>query len=145
MPANDFDFLIAGAQKTYRLGQKGYANIVGGAKSSHHFHEWRKDVKYLYHQMEILTSLCQPKLNDMVTQLELLAYTLGTEHDLAELGRFLSNEEGKSGDEPSLSVLLNLISRQQLHLQSEVLTLGNQLFSLPAQTFADQLGDCVAG
>ena len=51
------------------------------------FHLWRKQVKYLRHQMEILQSVGTPTIPDLVADLEEIGEGLGGDHDLADLGR----------------------------------------------------------
>jgi CHAD domain-containing protein len=75
---------LGGIRRTYRRGRKSMTRAYA-EPTIEIFHIWRKQVKYLRHQMEIVQSLGAPTIPDLVADLEEIGEELGGDHDLADL------------------------------------------------------------
>ena len=77
---------LGGIRRTYRRGRRSMTRAYA-VPTVESFHLWRKQVKYLRHQMEILQSVGTPTIPDLVADLEEIGEGLGGDHDLADLGK----------------------------------------------------------
>jgi CHAD domain-containing protein len=77
---------LGGVRRTYRRGRRSMAHAYD-APTIESFHIWRKQVKYLRHQMEILEWGGPPAVAELVSDLEVIGEGLGMDHDLADLDR----------------------------------------------------------
>lgn len=104
----NFADLIAGLTQTYRAGRKDFMMVYTTDPSPRAFHEWRKQVKYLWHQHELLADLYirQPDFEYSTFALDHLAGILGKAHDVAELEAWLSAH-------PAASTLTGLLREAQ--------------------------------
>jgi CHAD domain-containing protein len=75
---------LGGIRRTYRRGRKSMTRAYA-EPTIESFHIWRKQVKYLRHQMEIVQSVGPPAIPDLVADLEEIGEVLGGDHDLADL------------------------------------------------------------
>jgi CHAD domain-containing protein len=77
---------LGGIRRTYRRGRRSMTRAYA-EPTIESFHIWRKQVKYLRHQMEIVQSVGPPTIPDLVADLEEIGEGLGGDHDLADLER----------------------------------------------------------
>jgi CHAD domain-containing protein len=78
-------------------------------------HEWRRQVKYLWHQLELIAPAAPDRLAPLAGGLKRLADLLGEEHDLAMLLEFIESQSDLPLDENMLVELRTRIQRR-LHL-----------------------------
>jgi CHAD domain-containing protein len=121
-----WDCIEKGLRSTYRRarhalrrGRKDRATEV--------LHEWRKQTKYLWHQLQLLTPLAPGPIDEMADEFHQLADYLGDEHDLAVL------RERVSG------TITELIDRRREELQDKAFALGERLYADKAKTFVHGL------
>lgn len=129
----DFAPLAAGLESIYRRGQ------VLGADARRdpsvvRLHEWRKQVKYLWHACQLLHPLWSEMVGAWTSALKSLADLLGDEHDLAELHARLAELQGL--EEPVRATLQALIAAQQEELQAAAWVLGARLYAEQPAAFA---------
>ena len=84
-----FETIEPGLRATYRRGRKGLRGAVRGASATA-LHEWRKDVKYHRHHLELLVGLGPDVLAGAAGTARRLGDLLGDHHDLHELRVLLS-------------------------------------------------------
>src|SRR5690349_6256341 len=82
IPAGEWEAIEPGLGKTYRRAryQMLRAKRRGTAES---FHQWRKQVKYVYYQLQMVQPAWPRRLEPMVRQLKKLEDKLGKDHDFA--------------------------------------------------------------
>jgi CHAD domain-containing protein len=130
--------MVSGVRRTYRRGRLGMANAYAD-RATDHFHEWRKRVKYLRHQMEVLAAVL-PDAMDLVTEgLGELGYGLGVDHDLADLGGAVDGPEGNSLSPTDQRDLLTSIGLRRQELQADLRPLAEQLYAQPPRDFASRI------
>jgi CHAD domain-containing protein len=110
---------------------------VGGAPEL--FHEWRKRVKDLWHQAEILEGIWPAVMKELAEQFHALADLLGDEHDLSVLKAVVEAEAlARAG---GVSPVAAAAAERRTRLQEEARALGGRLFAEKAGAFAKRLGE----
>jgi CHAD domain-containing protein len=129
--------LRAGLKRTYRNGRRGLAEAQADP-SVENLHEWRKQVKYLWHQVQLLEPARPDTLKELTGVAHELADLLGDDHDLAVLRqtvlRDLPHFEGDT-----LGALLALLDRRRAELQAQAYALGGRLFADRPGAFVKRL------
>jgi CHAD domain-containing protein len=93
------------------------------------FHEWRKRVKDLGYQMQILRELWPPVLKKLRTELDALGDLLGKEHDLIVLGETISKQADDQVRREDLQGFLKLTKNRKLKLQAQARAAGQRLYA----------------
>lgn len=137
--AHSFDTLRGGLLRTYRRGRK-EMRIAEAEPSAHNFHWWRKRVKYLRHQMELLRPMFPEVLDGYIVALDQLGDLLGEEHDLAELVALVSELPELCADAAEVTLITALAEHRRSELQSEALVIGHKVYAESPKAFADRLG-----
>lgn len=134
----DFTVVRSGLIRTYTRGQDGMIDSIL-TPIPKNFHEWRKRVKYLWHQIEILLNLNPEKLGELAIQLHALADFLGDHHDLIVLKRTVFEYPYEFENESAMKILVDMIESQQMVLEQKANSLGRQLYVQSAEDFCDDL------
>lgn len=116
--------IAKGLALTYRRGRRAMRQACGEG-AAEHFHEWRKQVKYLRYQIRLLRRAWPPVMKKLEEQAGVLSDLLGEEHDLDMLSRFLQAGDGEAA--PAL--LFELIERRRRIIRAETLAIGERLFA----------------
>jgi CHAD domain-containing protein len=130
--------LGAGLQRVYRNGREAFA-VAQEDPSQEHFHAWRKQVKYLWHQLQVLQPIQLGQLTALADQAHALADALGDDHDLAVLADKFLEDPDRFPDRATMATLADLIARRRAHLQEQAMTLGHQLYEVKPRVFVDSL------
>jgi len=117
--------LAAGFKRSYRRGQRAHRAAVN-APTDENLHAWRRRVKDLRYEAELLRDLDRKRLGKLARRADRLAELLGEDHDLAGLRRL-------AGDAPRM---LELIDRRRARLQRDAIRLGDRVYSKPARRLA---------
>jgi len=124
--AAGWDCLADGLRSTYRRARRalrrGYKE-----RATEDLHEWRKQTKYLWHQLQLLTPLAPGPIGELADEFHHLADYLGDEHDLAVLR------------ERAVGKLTDLIDRRREELQDKALSLGERLYADTSKAFVHSL------
>lgn len=125
--------LLPGLAEVYAKGRTGY-NQTEEAPEKEHFHEWRKQVKYLLHQHEILARYWPEDLGLNGTTLVQLSDYLGEEHDLALFLDLLGEREfNKNLDK--VEALISYSDQKRTFLQRSALNIGGFVYAKPGDEF----------
>lgn len=140
LPVDDETFATVrlGIMRVYGRGQRAMAHALL-AQTPHAFHDWRKRVKYLRYQMEILNNLWPATIDVFANQLELLSDTLGDEHDLYEVGGLVQRVPTLCDGDAECLQLLALIDRRRRELQTAARPLGARLYAETPQKFGARM------
>lgn len=132
--AEGFEALEGGLKRVYTLGRhamkRSYTQL-----SPENFHEWRKRVKYLWHQVEILTPIRPEVLVPFGEELHTLSDCLGNDHDLAVLGEVVREHDQVFVDESKQLILMSWINRRRLDYELQAKVLGERLYDQKADDF----------
>jgi|SRR5580704_7678799 CHAD domain-containing protein len=89
-------------------------------------HEWRKQVKYLRHALQLFVPLQPTKLKKHVQLARQLADSLGDGHDLALLRESATNGHGNSA--PGMKSLLAAIDQRRRALRKQAFDLAERVY-----------------
>jgi CHAD domain-containing protein len=135
----DFSAFQGGLQRTYRRGRDAMC-LARTTPGTEIFHEWRKRVKYLWHQVEILRSVQPETLTELANELHTLSDYLGDDHDLAVLRNTIMTAPAISKGESKELFIVHIIDQERLVLEKNAFILGDQLYSLVPEKFVQQMG-----
>lgn len=116
-----------GLRKTYRHGRRALA-VAQDDPSLEQRHRWRRHVKHLWYHVRLLHGAQPKKLATLALKLETLSETLGDEHDLALLRRYLAAQGKRSRARAEFDSLASLIDRRRADLRRAADRLGRRLF-----------------
>ncbi|MGP1384289.1 MAG: CHAD domain-containing protein [Thainema sp.] len=126
----------------HRVYKRGYQDFFQACEqpTSENLHEWRKRVKYLWYHLRILSPMWPKPLKVLKKQTKKLADLLGDDHDLAVLRTFISDDPEAFADDDQLGVLLALIQRRQIELQTKARFLGQRIYAEKPKAFVKRMG-----
>jgi CHAD domain-containing protein len=127
-----------GVQEVYRRARQAFAAALTDP-TVEKLHEWRKQVKYLRYQLEILRALWSEMLEPLAGQAAHLGELLGDDHDLAVLRQMVTQDPDRFGGENGVELLVALIDRRREELEGEAILLGHRLFQDSPKAFARRL------
>ena len=99
------------------------------APSPESFHRWRKRVRYLEHQMEILTPLWPEVMIGMAMTLDRISELLGQDHDLAELLQALADRPDLCPNPLERALMTALAEQRRSDLQTASRILGRRMYA----------------
>lgn len=136
-----FDLLQAGLRKSYRRGRKAMKRAVDQRKKGD-FHRWRKRVKELGYQMQLLRKLRPAALKPLQKHLNELGEILGKEHDLMVLRQTMLKGSRKIRPGHLARSFQKRLERRAFRLQSKAHALGLKIYSERPKDFAKRLTAC---
>jgi CHAD domain-containing protein len=139
LPLADEDpaVLIAGWRRTYRDGRRA-ARAAREKHATEALHEWRKRVKDLWHECQVLESVWPARMKAMAAQASKLSDLLGEDHDLAVLAEKARENAAVLSDEER-RVLTRAIKRRRRKLQRNAEDLGKVLYAERPRKLAARL------
>ncbi len=135
----DFAAFAGGLRHVYRQARQRMKQAYA-TRQAEYFHEWRRRVKYLWHQVELLALLWPPVMAEMARELHHLATLLGEAHDLVVLQEMLTVQSESFGEEADLPLLLELLGQRQTALETAAFPVGKRLFAERPSSFVARLG-----
>jgi CHAD domain-containing protein len=136
---NRWAVLRAGLRRVYRQGRSAYRSACSAPRVEV-LHEWRKRVKDLWHQLQVLRPLWPENLEALANEAHHLGDLLGDDHDLAVLHDLLTEEPPLGVDPEGMQALLDLIDRRRAELQQAAVALGRRLYAERPKAFLRRLG-----
>ncbi len=134
----DWDLVGQGLRFSYAKG-RGFMRRCLKRPSTHAFHEWRKWVKYQWHQVELLTPVWPEELGLRAKSLKHLADTLGDEHDLSDLRDSLLSKAVPMEFSGDLKQLLRTLDQRRAALRGDALRIGARLFAEKPRAFEERV------
>jgi CHAD domain-containing protein len=131
--------LGAGLKRTYVSGRSAFALAVA-TPTDENLHEWRKQTKYFWYQLQVFAPLGPGPVADMTEEAHQLADCLGDDHDLAVLHERAAQARDLFPTAAAQRALLQLIERCRAGLQSKALQLGRQLYAETPAVFTTRVG-----
>lgn len=143
----------AALERSYRTARKAYRRALHHPTDAR-LHEWRKQTKYLLHQLELVAPRGSRRFLKRCRRARRLTRCLGEDHDLALLRTRLPDlvdhaaRPGPRPPHPQVRRLGRVIERRRKALQKEARDLGRRLFAAkPARVrirFEQQLPSAAA-
>lgn len=140
VPHKGWSGLSSGLKETYKVGRRAFAAAEKDANPEA-LHEWRKQVKYLWHQLQLLEPMWPGVMEELAEELHTLADLLGDDHDLVVLRGKLATSLDEFGGQARLEKLFDLIDRRRRELGEEALALGRRLYADKPKDFIGRLRD----
>jgi CHAD domain-containing protein len=128
LDAEGWDCIATGLRATYRRARRALRHARKD-RATEDLHEWRKQTKYLWHQLQLLAPLAAGPIGELADEFHHLADYLGDEHDLA----VLRERVGASGE------LRTMIDARRNELQEKALALGERLYADKSKPFVQRL------
>jgi CHAD domain-containing protein len=129
----------AGVARVYSSGRKALARAEKD-RTPANLHEWRKQVKYLWHQLEALQPLWPGLVGELADQAHQLCDYLGDDHDLSLLRSRVLYNKAAFAEATSRGALLALIDRLRTELRDKAMVLGRRLYEEKPAAFETRFG-----
>lgn len=127
-----------GVGDTYERGRQAMRNAYAIHRPEN-FHEWRKQVKYLRHQTEILTPLWPEVIGGLAASLAQLSDVLGDDHDQSELVRIVATLPEFAPDPDERHLLVALSNERRRELQAAARVMGGRIYAESENQFTSRL------
>lgn len=122
-------------RRVYAKGQKAMQQALK-TPTPVRFHEWRKQVKYLWHQLQVLSPISPAQIGKLAKELHRLSDDLGDDHDLAVLReQIVSRPECFAEKKGGADALLALLEQSQRRLRAKATRAGGRIYSESASVF----------
>lgn len=125
---NTFEAIETGLKTTYGRGRMEMVRAYSNPAASN-FHAWRKRVKYLRHQVEVLTPLWPEVIVGLGKTTEHVGDLLGTDHDLHELVELISTKPDLCPDPVERTLIIALAEQLRIDLQTAARILGRRVYA----------------
>ncbi len=132
----------AALKRAYKKAHRAFA-LAEQEPSNEHLHEWRKQVKYHFHQLEFVQPLKPKRIGAMIKQAHQLADYLGDDHDLALLHERIAlhaTQAQASSDTAATDALIADLKGQRAKLQRKSYRLGKKLYADRPRQVAKRIG-----
>lgn len=136
---NDFDTLAGGLKRVYKRGIEAMESAYS-EPSAEAFHEWRKQVKYLWHQAEILEPIWPDIMVPFANAIHNISDYLGNDHDYAEFLKHTTVDEQIGLEEAQKRFLVHIVTHRRHKYQSEARAAGEKVYAEKPKRFVGRLG-----
>jgi CHAD domain-containing protein len=133
--------LDGGLGRVFKSGKKSLARVRRDPADAN-LHEWRKQVQYLFNQLDVLHRLGVLGLRSRRERARRLADILGSDHDLAVLSQKIAEFSERGLLASGLATIRKeraRTKRRRSELQLKALRLGRRLYSISAKRFKAKL------
>jgi CHAD domain-containing protein len=138
LKGDDWQVMGGGLSRIYRAG-KGRMKAAASSRSNEDLHDWRKQVKYLWHHLQVLKPAWPGPLGELADQIHKLADHLGEDHDLAVLrSKITAHPDAFEG--PGYDALIAVLDRRRKQLQDKAFKLGARIFEEKPRRFVGRIG-----
>jgi CHAD domain-containing protein len=125
----------AGICRVYRAGRKAMKQ-ARKTPTPECLHEWRKQTKYLWHQLQLLEPMSPGPIGALADQTKKLSDYLGDDHDLAVLREKVIAHAAQFPAPGGPAALLALIDRCRDRLCARAFFTGRRIYEDPTASFA---------
>lgn len=130
--------LESGLRRVYRTGHRALTLAVENS-SVENLHEWRKQAKYLWHQLQLLEAAWTGSEKELVDQTHKLSQLLGDDHDLAVLRETLAADPLAYGGHRILKGVFAVIDRRREELERQAFALGRSVYKDSPKVFTSRI------
>ena len=133
-----FPALRGGLAATYRRGRKAMWALQQGG-TAEQSHEWRKAVKYSWHQLQLLQDTAPSLLAPTASRFHELSDALGDAHNLAVLRAVLEGTPSRFGGVGTIDPVLAMAALSRADLEQRAIRLGQRLYAERPRAFTRRL------
>ena len=116
-----------GLRRTYRDGRR-QARAARSDRTPDVIHAWRKQVKYLWYQSQVLAPVWAQVLKPHIAALDDLSHLLGEHHDLFALVTLIGDDRKRFGETTAQRVT-TVVARRIEEIEPEAFRLGTLIFA----------------
>jgi len=127
-----------GFRRVYRAGHRALA-LAAENPTVENLHEWRKQSKYLWHQLQLLETALPVQEKELINQTHKLATLLGEDHDLAVLRATLAADPLAYGGHRILKDLFVVIDRERREIEIQAFSIGRRIYQDPPKVFVTRI------
>lgn len=138
LPRQGWGGLRVGVQRIYARGRRGFAAAYA-LPSDEAFHDWRKQVKYLWYHTQILEDIWPSVMQAQAAELDQLGELLGQDHDLAVLRTTILAEYPRAGATATVRALERRIDRARARMQAQARPLAERIYLERPRDFTRRL------
>ncbi len=131
---HDFELIGEGLLRSYRRGRRAMAAAYAQDEETT-FHQWRKRVKDLNYQVEMLRDIWPPILKQLGKELHKLGDLLGDEHDLVIMRESMPKHSDDKETKDLLHSFFGLLDRRVFELQAEAQAIGCRVYADKPKNF----------
>lgn len=128
--------LQQGLRKTYRRGRRAMEAAME-EPTAENFHEWRKQVNHLRHQLQLLQTLKLGKVKHVLREFKSLAEQLGRKNDLAVLAQQFARRSS-AATKPIHTTLQTLLDAREAVFTAAAEQSGQRLYARKFKAYAQQ-------
>jgi CHAD domain-containing protein len=129
----------AGLKRVYAKGRAAFAAAVVD-RSPRKLHEWRKQVKYLWHELQVLEPLWPGPIGELADQAHRLAEYLGDDHDLSVLYTKCLELRSVFRTVADRGALMAVLDRRCAELRDKAEILGRRIYEEKPTDFVARFG-----
>lgn len=137
-PAGGFILIEPGLRNTYGQGRAGM-RTASRIDTDAAIHEWRKRVKDLWYQSQLLEQIWPPEMRMRARALKKLSDLLGTDHDLAALRETLVAEPDLLPDPEARAALSQALGSRQALIRHRAYTQGALLYAEKPKAYSGRI------
>ncbi len=126
--ADGLDIVEKGLRRTYRQARRDMKRAAK-SRATEDLHEWRKAVKYFWHQTEVLRRHVDLFRKNYREQFHQLSSILGDDHDLALLREMIIVDPEHYGSPDVVLAFVKVIDKRRKKLQNDALKIGREVFA----------------
>jgi CHAD domain-containing protein len=128
-----------GLARTISTGKRAMTSAFKSGNDSD-FHEWRKRVKDLNHQIELLIDVWPKVMIALENETSTLARHLGHHHDLALVAEVVHQTEGALGGAPEMHRIDRMIVTQQKRTAALARPIAERIYTVRPRRMARAIG-----
>jgi CYTH domain-containing protein/CHAD domain-containing protein len=132
------DTIEAGLTATYERGRAALRRVRTHPTDAD-VHEWRKAVKYLWYQVQLLHDAAPSVLGPLADELDVLSEDLGNDHDVAVLVALLDTRPDDYGTPSEVAHIRELARRRQDELRTAAVRAGATIYAESPKAFARRI------
>jgi len=129
-----YQALAKGLRRVFKQGRTTFATAYD-QPSVETFHEWRKQIKFLLYQTQVLRPLWLTVMEALAAELKTLGKYLSEDHDLAILRENVLERLDEADNRTEIEALVALLDQRRNELQVIARTLGARIYSEKPRTF----------
>jgi CHAD domain-containing protein len=129
-----------GMRRVYGRGRRMYRRARSD-RCAAHLHGWRKQVKYLHHELAYLRPLWRGPIRKLADATDELSERLGVDHDLAILRAQVITHNRTFSSAAQQAEIIAAIEREREHLQSAAFMLGARIYAQKPADFSTRCGE----
>lgn len=139
--SNSLQIILPSIERVYSRGKNAMENAYK-YPSKENFHEWRKRVKYLWYQSLLIQSIWPQFFESFQQELDELANSLGTDHDLLVLQEKINSGFLIIKDPVQLELMNAIINKYSDFLRLNAKIKAELIYAESPQEFSKRIATC---